>query len=622
MSWLQSLKETYDSNNKHIGMEHTRANDKTFTLLPISHTTQNAHIEITLTPDGDFHSAKVLEKENTLIPTTEASASRAGKVIAPYPLHDKLSYCAGDLMDYGGSEKEKNQFDAYIVQLKNWAESRYGHTKIRAIYTYAKKRRTIKDLIENNILYIDNGELIQKWDKTVENMYGEKPPIYKVVPSDIIAAFVRFNVRTGVASEKAIWEDNSVYQSFINYYNELLHDEELCYVSGEVIPSTNRHANKIRHAADKAKLISSNDTSGYTYRGRFDSSDEAVSIGYITSQKAHNALKWLINKQGDVIDDRVFLVWGNDTVEIINPAEDLASLNPIFSADKVIKIDTLDNYANAVSKAMKGYRGDLSHTSNVNILVLDSATTGRLSVLYYRSLEKELYLNKIIDWHVTCHWLHRYKKGEDKKEIVFYGAPSTKDIGFAAYGSHANKKVIKGLMSRMLPCIIDGRKIPSDIVRSALNRASNPVSMDRWEWLKTLSITCALLNRQEDLGVTLNNDINDRSYLFGRLLAVAHNLESWAINTQGASRRTNAERYMVNFSNKPLQTWKNIYGSLTPYKDRLGYKATKLEQLMLEITDRFSYEEFNDQPLDGKYLLGFSSQLIALDQRNKNEEEI
>ena len=622
MSWLQSLINTYDSNIDKVGEECKTRNGKRYTLLPVSHTTQNAHIEITITANGEFHSAKVLEKENTVIPSTESSASRAGKVIAPYPLHDKLSYCAGDLINYGGDVKEKNQFEAYLDQLKGWAESENFHDKILAIYQYVSKKRMIQDLIANNILFTEDDTLIHKWHKNLEKRFDEKPEIFKVIASDVSAAFVRFDVRTQNPNEKCIWEDTSVYDSFINYYNTLLHEADLCYVSGEIIPSTNRHANKIRHAADKAKIISSNDTSGYTFRGRFDKSEEAVSIGYVTSQKAHNALKWLINKQGDIIDDRVFLVWGNESVEIHSPVEDLVSINPTFAKEAKIEVDSLPSYASELSKAIRGYKSDLSHASNVNILVLDSATTGRLSVLYFRSMDKELYLRKIIDWHLTCCWLHRYRKDDQGKTIAFYGAPSTKDIGMAAYGSHANKKVLKGLMSRVLPCIIDGRKIPTDIIRSAISRASNPVSMERWEWLKTLSITCALINRQEETGVSLNHDIKDRNYLFGRLLAVAHTIESWAIREQGGGNRaTNAERYMMSFSNKPLQTWRNIHASLMPYKARLGFKATKLNQLILDITDMFEYEEFNDQPLNGKYLLGFSSQLNDLDNRNKKAEE-
>ena len=42
----------------------------------------------------------------------------------------------------------------------------------------------------------------------------------------------------------------------------------------------------------------------------------------------------------------------------------------------------------------------------------------------------------------------------------FYGAPAPKDIAFAAYGPRASDKIVKGLMERMLPCIIDESQIP------------------------------------------------------------------------------------------------------------------------------------------------------------------
>src|SRR5699024_4475933 len=148
--------------------------------------------------------------------------------------------------------------------------------------------------------------------------------------------------------------------------------------------------------------------------------------------------------------------------------------------------DTHQEFANQISKAIDGYKSDLSYKSYVNILILDSATTGRLGVLYYRNVNKEIYLDRLKNWHLTCAWLHRYRKDENNEYVEFYGAPATKDIAYAAYGPRANEKIVKGLMERMLPCIVDGKKIPQDIVRSAFYRASNPVSMERWEWEKTL----------------------------------------------------------------------------------------------------------------------------------------
>ena len=63
---------------------------------------------------------------------------------------------------------------------------------------------------------------------------------------------------------------------------------------------TEKHPAKLRQGKDKAKLISTNDANGFTYRGRFVSKKEAISIGYETSQKIHNALRWLIQKQASV----------------------------------------------------------------------------------------------------------------------------------------------------------------------------------------------------------------------------------------------------------------------------------------------------------------------------------
>ncbi|MEM5686028.1 type I-C CRISPR-associated protein Cas8c/Csd1 [Bacillus toyonensis] len=62
-----------------------------------------------MTEDGEFHTAEIIDKidSNTLIPCTEDSANRAGSKIAPYPLHDKLSYVAGDFLTYGGKSKRR-----------------------------------------------------------------------------------------------------------------------------------------------------------------------------------------------------------------------------------------------------------------------------------------------------------------------------------------------------------------------------------------------------------------------------------------------------------------------------------------------------------------------------------
>lgn len=622
MSWLLNLYETYESNLDRVGVIEKKQNERAYTLLPTSHTTQNAHIEVVVTKNGEFHSATAIDKgdTSTLIPCTEESASRAGSKIAPYPLHDKLSYVAGDFAAYGGKVKKEEPFTYYIKQLEEWANSPHGNDKVKSIYKYLSKKQLIKDLVNEKVLFLDaDDQLIKKWGQEHETLHGEKPPLFSVVTGDQESAFIRFTVYSPDEISKKVWKDKEMYESFINYYKNLLGGEELCYVTGELLPSTDRHANKIRNAADKAKLISANDTSGFTFRGRFTKSNEVASISYEASQKAHNALKWLINRQGKTVDQRVFLVWGNDDLDIPNPTEDIFSIDPTIIEKRERISYTHAEFASEVAKALGGYKNDLTLESTINILILDSATTGRLAVLYYRDMNKELYLDRLAKWHSTCVWLHRYRRNEQGDYIQFYGAPATKDIASAAYGLRANDKVVKGLMERILPCIIDDKKIPQDIVKSAFYRASNPVSMDKWEWEKTLSITCALINKQEGYDVALNTENNDRDYLFGRLLAIADVLERRALGAD-VNRATNAIRYMNVFSNHPARTWKTIQDSLQPYQARLGEGVRYFSMQIDEVASKIEYDDFNNKPLSGKYLLGFYSQRQEL-YRKKNKEE-
>ncbi|WP_440116837.1 type I-C CRISPR-associated protein Cas8c/Csd1 [Paenibacillus sp. QZ-Y1] len=631
MSWLFNLYETYESNIGRVGEVEMR-NEREFTLLPVSHTTQNAHIEVLVTEEGTFHSARVIDKgdTSTLIPCTEKSASRAGSAIAPYPLHDKLSYVAGDFVTFGGKIKGEEAFETYIHELRNWAESPHAHPKVISIYRYLSKRALIHDLVNyNNTLVVDeNNRLIEKWDNKYEGRYPVKPPIFGIIAGDQTSAFVRFNVYSPVSPLTAVWKDREVYSSFIDYYGKKLGDEDYCYVTGKILPGTERHANKIRNSADKAKLISSNDTSGFTFRGRFIHSRDAASISYEASQKSHNALKWLINRQGKPIDDRVFLAWGNDSLYIPDPMEDSFALDPEVMPTVVLKSNTNQAWANEFGKALHGVKNQLTDgkaaqsQSDVNIMVLDSATTGRMAVLYFRNMDKDLYLDKLTHWHMACAWLHRYRKNDQNDYVVFYGAPAPRDIAFAAHGPRAGDKVIKSLMERMLPCIIDGAKIPQDIISSVTNRASNPVALEAWEWEKTLSIACALIKkhlseRQEEMELALDEHNDDRSYLFGRMLAVADVLERRALGEE--KRATNAIRYMNAFSRHPERTWTTIQQAIQPYQTRLGREATYWTKIIDEIGFRFKYEDFNNIPLSGKYLLGFYSQRHALYQSKKKD---
>ncbi|MBJ6359942.1 type I-C CRISPR-associated protein Cas8c/Csd1 [Paenibacillus sp. GCM10012307] len=625
MNWLVHLNTTYEQNTDQIGKFEKKRNGSEYALIPVSHTTQSAHIEVNLDGKGGFVSAKVVDKSDagTIIPCTEASASRTSAPV-PHPLFDKLVYVAGDYAQYCDPPKGTPHED-YIEQLRSWCESAAAHPKVQAVYQYLAAGTLMTDLIRAKVLKVDDeNRLIEKWTPAMEVKYGEKPELFKVIASDQSASFVRFAVQVPGEPEDRLWRDSSVQQAFIQFYELKLTEIDTCYVTGEQLPYADKHASRIRNSADKSKLISANDTSGFTFRGRFRTSRDAAAVSYEVSQKAHNALKWLIDRQGYTIDGKVFLVWGTEQLDVPDLFADSFTLYQDQDSEQSDGDRTRKEFANQIRKAIGGYRYSGDYKSNVIIMILDAATPGRMSIVYYRDMNKELFLDRLEAWHETCCWRHTHKKDENNQTVTFFGAPATKDIALAAYGSRANDKVVKGLIERMLPSIIDARKIPIDIVRSAISRASNPVGMDEWEWEKTLGIACALVSKTYEKGgftVTLDTQCTDRSYLFGRMLAIADVLERRALSKTEEKRATNAIRYMNAFAQRPGRTWTTIQASIQPYQARLGTEAGYYNRLLDEVGSQLKVEDFTDKSLSGLYLLGFYSQRYDLYTSKKQKEE-
>ena len=626
MNWIYNLYDKYENCKGEIGK--VQPNGKT-PLLPIAHSTQNAQIEVTLDYAGNFLKAEVIDKKDavTIIPCTEDSSSRSGSAVFPHPLFDKLQYIAGDYTDYGG-EKGAHFYVKYIEQLEEWCNSPNSNDKMKSILSYLKKKTLITDTINNQILFCDeNGKLLEKWDDDK----NKTPKIFKVFNSAQSEAFVRFKVQVTGDYDDKVWLDKSVWDCYIAFYLSKLSKIDLCYITGEKILCSEKHPSKIRNTADKGKLISANDKNGFTYRGRLSTKEQVVSVGYETSQKAHNALKWLIDKQGYNNGDQVILTWGTKGEKTPDPFDDSDGFLTDESELRTANVNTHSEYAKRLNKAISGYGNDLNMSALVVVMGLDSATTGRVSITYYRELNGSDFLERINSWYSTCVWQHTYKyindgtdeKGKEKyKYITFFGTPAPKDIVEATYGKKASDKLKKATIERLLPCIIDGAKIPMDIVNCTVHRASNPATIDHFEWEKTLSIACALYiksNEKERVTMALDCERNDRDYLYGRLLAIADKIESMTFE-RGENRQTNAMRYMNMFSQRPFKTWKIIAERLNPYQAKLGGICGKYNDLLCEVNSLFNdgnYED--DRRLDGRYLLGYYCQRqVFVDEHKQN----
>jgi CRISPR-associated protein Cas8c/Csd1, subtype I-C/DVULG len=636
MSWIDKLYKTYENNSSSIG----DVNDNQIPLWPLWHITQKAHVQITLDNKGNFLRALVIPKNEarTIIPATEESAGRTTND-SPHPLCDKLQYIAGDYKIYGG--KKPHHFESYKTQLEQWYNFS-KNVKLKSVLEYINKEHIIKDLINSKTFVLDtDGSLLKKWVGKKE----ETPEIFKIL-KDIegqLGAFIRWSVDIKGDPQSNLWSDNNLWEIWSEYYSSTLKKYGICYVTGQERIIAEQHPKKIRNDGDGAKIISSNDINGFTFRGRFTdpSGGQTCSISSEVSQKAHNALRWLIGrKQAFKNGDQVIISWDVSGLSIPDILND--SYYSVFeienkNTNQTYQGDVGQAFSQRLNKYIAGYSIKIGVTNNITILGLDSASPGRIAIIYYKELTGSEFLKRVEKWHSDFAWKQRvtFEDSEKKKTKIIWPicAPAPKDIAQALYGSRIDDNLKKVTIERLLPCIIDDLAIPLDLVEVAVHRTSNRIGLEYWEWEKVLGVACSLYkgyylrnpNEKRSYSMALEPDRNSRDYLYGRLLAVAEHIENLALFVGGEERDTTAAKYMQRFADRPFSTWVEIEKALVPYKTRLrskraGYLHQK-EELLDKIHALFIPSDFeNDSRLSGEFLLGYHCQREALKPIEKTEK--
>ena len=122
----------------------------------------------------------------------------------------------------------------------------------------------------------------------------------------------------------------------------------------------------------------------------------------------------------------------------------------------------------------------------------------------------------------------------------------------------------------------------------------------------------------------LDLENQDRSYLYGRLLAVCEKVERITYD-RGESRETNAIRLQSAFVNHPMQTWKILEGLLNPYFQKLRPAFREYyRELISSIAASFRDEDAMtlNQELKETYLLGYYLQRAELNKKKEEKEEV
>ena len=653
MSWMQKLYRTYES------ILEQGVTDDTEPLTPVGHTIQNAHIVIVIDGQGNFQTARVMPpKTAILLPATESSENRTSGE-APHPLADKIQYVAKDYADYGGEKKA--YFDGYLKQLKAWCESSFAHPKVQAVLNYVAKGRVVADLVEAGIFQLDlDGKVLNKWETE-----GDAPPIFSVLPKtkgeiEFGSALVCWQVEIAGDVRSQTWTDKTIQQSWADYAASEKTEKGFCLVQGEKAVISTMHPAKLRHTGDKAKLISSNDTAGYTFRGRFANAEEAASVSADVSAKAHSALRWLISRQGIRNGDQVTVAWAISGKTVPSPMKDISTelnwadmdnwdIGAVENPDEItsqrlpenseVSLDWSVNIGRAaaqiIKKKLHGYQAELKEHEQISLIMLDSATPGRMALTYYQEFLPADYFANLDAWIDDFSWYQRYSievpngKKTDKRTQWRFAPPSPYSIAEAVYGKSLSDTLKKQLYARLLPVIAGGTSvpIPEDLVRQSFQAACNPNGCENWEWQRNIGVACALYKgwrtRHHDLSqrrtypMSLDTQNRSRDYLYGRLLAVAENSESYALYLAGEKRATTAERYMQRFAEHPFATWRNIELALKPYQERLRNNGKDTgAQAIGEIMELFTTDDFTcDDKLSGEFLLGYHCQKMEIARR-------
>ena len=664
MSWMQKLYRTYEY------VQEQGLNDEDL-ALPF-HMSKAVHLKVILNDKAELVGVERFDvKKQVPIQVTEKSSKRAGSTIASYALHDSLQYIAKTAGNYltieylskvaekdngkkwkeflaGTDEykqkfadtekaKYKDCFEFYEKQLSGWAE--FGNLKeINIVLQYIQKGSLIEDLLEKQI-------------------FSFKDNILSAGKDDPFSLTIVWAVEISNDPHSDLWSKNSIKKQWIEYQESQSGEEreqpELCYITGE----RDYAAMAYPKIEGNAKLVSANDTSGFTFLGRFLSDKQAVALGRDVSQKAFNMLKWLIKRQGIRNGDQVTVAWAISGKPVPSPMKDISSeidwdnldISAVENPDEIAaqrlpenseaSLDWSVNIGRAaaqiIKKKLHGYQAELKEYEQISLIMLDSATPGRMALTYYQEFLSADYFANLDAWIDDFSWYQRYSievpngKKNDKRTQWRFLPPSPYSIADAVYGKSLSDTLKKQLYARLLPVIAGGTfvPIPEDLVRQSFQAACNPNGCENWEWQRNIGVACALYKgwraRHHDLSqrrtypMSLDTQNRSRDYLYGRLLAVAENTESYALYLAGEKRATTAERYMQRFAENPFATWRNIELALKPYQERLRNNGKDTgAQAIGEIMELFATDDFTcDDKLSGEFLLGYHCQKMEIARR-------
>ncbi|MGV2876053.1 type I-C CRISPR-associated protein Cas8c/Csd1 [Macrococcus capreoli] len=612
MTFELALMKTYDY-AEEIGLVDD-FNEDGATLLPLYHNNMRSNgqniIEILLDKDSKLINAKFLEDKQIIIfPVTEKSIARSGANPPPHPLVDKIPYLIP-------SNDEKNA--SYLKEFDSWrlnTKNKLAKSFLEVIHKFLLSENWYKEVL-NCIFGINN--------------YYEKDFIVDIKSDglnkkiDLSSVFATFKIENfdGV-KDINITQCKELHKDYVYHVQKKYIPNGKCSLSGEEDFIIKNH----RGLLGTAKIISVSNNKE-TYYGRFKKGSDINQIGYKSSEKFHLMLKYLLENKlsrRNLGEQQYFINWfSNDISNKANinifEQEEFLFAEEMNSSDKTL----ITNKRNEkISKIFKGEFGTIDASDIYYCALIDKASNGRISLKIFKELQVSSLLRNLLIWQSDNSWYYKNKIDLLYKKFT----PSNYNIIINTFGIERegkmhidNSNFRKKLEEELIRCIIEGRTIPKDFVNKANVNMKNRLNYRKC-WGQVLSTSLAILNNQGEGEFNYMIDKNnvDRSYLFGRLLAVYERIEKSVFDSsESGDRVSNAEKYWTSYTNHPSAMMLRLEEKTKPYEKKLKSNDLKKglyiklmsekRNIINEIYENSDSKDLN-KPLSYQFIFGYYAEL-------------
>ena len=630
-SWQKNLVQIYDN----VMMNGNPEDSNFIRLAPIYFKYQDVGIDVYLEfnykGDVRYLKSKIFDKKSSIkektviMPSNIQAEIRTSNADVSYPLFESIKWCCN--LDKKSSEK----FELYQEALKKIikiTDNKY----LKLLLKYIAKNRLIDDLMGDS-------------DSKFKGLEEDKRN----------SLFVKFIMLEKESNKMIILEnDENIILKWTEYCESMYKgNNKLCIDTNDLSLQITEFPRR-KFLSGFPKIISCNDENNFTYMGRFTNKQEACNFSFKNILKIQNSMDYLIrNNIGVKVGSNQFIIiaaYDNYKIKTIKPDSSSKSLfDELLSDDFKDEFDCDDirnelniDYSKEVYKALNLRVKNLNFPNRrVFLMGLQPATSGRLSITFYQELLESEYLKGIANWHNMVKWV----QVNNKNKIIC--SPSINDILKKAYKFNTKDdgfdKYINNAYIRLLNCIFHNKSIPLDILNNLFNRANNPFSFkddnnawDKKEWLSHINVTCSLYRKEiydkkkEIINMSIDKENTNRSYVWGRILAVLDNIEIWARNLQSKvrekkdNRPTNVIRLFNAFALQPFNVFKIIREQINPYIaiiQKNGGYANPDRELSELISLLENYKD--NRPLEPDYLFGYYLQKneFALKKENFNSKE-